>query len=117
MKCFALNHNNFRQIFAGKKKSSNQQSISCIFGILTSPDDKDDNDIIEERDDDRLFDLFFDGERLRDLVLWRPRLNFFPLASEAASAAAVGAEATGTTARSAERLLAFDELSIFNNVM
>ena len=50
--------------------------------ILTSADDKDDNDITEpERDDDRLFDLFFDGERLRDLVLWRPRfcrLDFFP---------------------------------------
>ena len=57
--------------------------FSCIsIKIFTPADDKGDNDITEERDDDRLFDLFFDGERERDLVLWRPRLglDFFPVA-------------------------------------
>ena len=86
--------------------------------ILTSTDDKDDNDITEpERDDDRLFDLFFDGERLRDLVLWRPRLrrlDFSPakMTSEAAT------ESGRNTSRSAERFLTlFDELSTFNIVL
>ena len=56
--------------------------INIKIKIFTPADDKGDNDITEERDDDRLFDLFFDGERERDLVLWRPRLglDFFPVA-------------------------------------
>ena len=68
-----------------------------------------------------VFGLFIDGERLRDLVLWRPRLrllDFFPAktTSEAAEEAAI--ESSGTTSLSAERFLAlFDELSIFNNVV
>ena len=108
----------------GVKRGKNRQIALVLLlsvRILTSTDDKDDNDITEpERDDDRLFDLFFDGERLRDLVLWRPRLrllDFFP-AKTTSEAAEAATEPSGTTSRSAERFLAlFDELSIFNNVV
>ena len=54
--------------------------------VLTSVDDKGDNDILGERDDDLLFDLFFDGLRERDLVLW-PRLTFFASAAASTPAA------------------------------
>ena len=70
--------------------------------VLTSVDDKGDNDILGERDDDRLFDLFFDGERERDLVLW-PRLTFF--ASAASTSAATEAVLPPPP---------FDEFSAFN---
>ena len=106
--------------FYGEKNREIALVLLLSFRILTSTDDKDDNDITEpERDDDRLFDLFFDGERLRDLVLWRPRLrlDFFP-AKTTSEAAEAATKSSGTTSRSAERFLAlFDELSIFNNVV
>ena len=79
-------------------------NLLIYISVLTSVDDKGDNDILGERDDDLLFDLFFDGLRERDLVLW-PRLTFFE-ASVVASTSAVLPPPPS--------LLAFDEFSAFN---